>query len=837
MKSRIFGILLLTLFFLNTWAQGWRNGEMEVSVLMDQASDVQKIHKLGFDFEPVSTDGSRVRMYLIPEELKQLENSRLRYQVTIRDMNNYFDHFWDNPSVPSGYYTYEQIIAIADSLATNFPSICKKVSWGTSMGGRQLAALKISGNVGADEPEAEIMFDGGIHGDEIGGSQNIIMFARDLCLGYGSDPTITGLIDNREIWLYLMVNPDGRVAMSRYNNNGVDCNRDNGYMWNGEGNSWGAFSQVETKALRNGILENQFVVYTNYHSGTEVLSYPWSYRAEAPRDFEHINHLASVYSITSGYSGLQYGQGYNIMYAINGSTKDFQYGSLGNVGWSIEISLDKQPPSSQINYYYGANKSAMLAIIDQCGWGVSGMITDSVTGEPVRASIWLNNYYPVYTDPVVGDFHKYLTPGTYTLKVTANGYQPKTIYNVAVQSQGAAVVNVLLAPSSNRYAHKVMSCQIPGNNFGDEGYTPGALGQPDAVPYSLGKNGWIVLDMGDTIYNGPGTDFKVIQSGAPAKAFTVSGSNSMDGPFLNIGVGNGTTSFDLNTVLLSKVRYLHIKDNGAGQQYGTGAGFNLDAVEMTTPPLIVNFTVSSNSPCSGTGVNFTDISSGNPTAWTWSFPGGTPSVSNVQNPVNIRYDTPGIYDVSLSVSNGITTGTKIKTGFINVKSSPVANLGNDTSLCAWNTILLDVGNPGGTYLWSTGATTQTIVADSSGVGFGSHDFWVNVANSTGCEAKDTINIVFETCSGMAEVEIKPTVTVFPNPPIDHFILNIHGFDGGNWQLLSFAGTIVKQSAISAKHYKATVNVREIPRGIYLLKVQIKDAILVKKIILSPFGRK
>jgi hypothetical protein len=748
MTKRISAILILALLVVSAWAQGWRKGEMEVKVTIRQVSDMLKIRELGLDYELADANGITLRLYLVPAELRLLQTSLLPYQVTIPDMNAHYAHFWDNPPVPTGYYTYEQIISIADSLSTNFPNICKKVSWGTSMGGRELAALKISDNVNTDEPEAEILFDGGIHGDEIGGSQNIIMFARDLCLGYGSDPGITSLVNDREIWLYLMVNPDGRVSMSRYNNNGVDCNRDNGYMWNGEGNSWGAFSQVETKALRNGILDNQFVVYTNFHSGTEILAYPWSYRTDACRDYEHINQLAGVYATTSGYSNLQYGQGYNIMYAINGSTKDFQYGSLGNVGWSIEISNDKQPPASQIGYYYNANKPAMLELINRCGWGVSGMVTDSVTGEPVRATIWVNNYYPVYTDPVAGDYHKYLVAGTYSVKVTANGYQAKTILNVAVPAQGTTVTNVQLAPAANHYAYKVMSCRIPGNNFGDEGYTPGALGKPDSVPYSLGKNGWIILDMGDTIYDGPGADFKIFQSGPVVKTFTVSGGNSMDGPFTTIGGGNGTTSFDLTPALLSKVRYLNIKDNGTGAAYGVGAGFNLDAVEMLTLPLIVN-------------------------------------------------------------------------------------LGKDTSLCAWNTILLDAGNPGMTYLWSTGATTQAIVADSTGVGYGPKDFWVTVTESPGHSARDSIRITFDDCTGVFELPGNKDISVFPNPAVDHLMLDISGFKGGSWQLVTIAGTVIEQAEISGTQYHAIVNIHSIPRGIYFLKVQKNDAFRVMKVIISP----
>ena len=344
---------------------------------------------------------------------------------------------------------------------TAFPSICKKFIFGTSVYSRQLAALKISDNADVDEPEPEILFDGGIHGDEVGGAENLIRYARDLCLGYGIDSTYTNLINSREIWLYYMVNPDGRVSMSRYNAYGVDINRDAGYMWNGEGNSSGAFSQKESKALRACMLENQFVVYTNYHSGTEIIAYPWSYRSNSTPDVVHIHELAGVYSNTSGYANLIYGQGYNIMYAINGSYKDVQYGSFGNVGWSIEISVEKQPPASQIMTYYNYNKPAMTEMIKRAGYGAEGIVTDSMTGIPIPATIWISNYYPIYTDPVIGDYHKYVLPGTYTIRVTANGYKSKTITNVTVPATGSVITDFQLSAEPKFYAYRVISCQIP----------------------------------------------------------------------------------------------------------------------------------------------------------------------------------------------------------------------------------------------------------------------------------------------------------------------------------------------------------------------------------------
>ncbi|OQX72561.1 MAG: hypothetical protein B6D64_14990, partial [Bacteroidetes bacterium 4484_276] len=246
---------------------------MEVKVDVSSKQDALQLTKLKLDGDYFI---DYALLYLIPEELELIKESGLKYEILKEDLNEYYKDFWETRTA---YHSYQEIIDLADSLADNFPDICTKHIFGTSMGGRQLAALKISDNPAIDENEAEVMFDGGIHGDEIGGPENVIRFARDLCRGYGDDPEITELIDNREIWLYLMVNPDGRVAMSRTNNNGVDLNRDWGYMWDGWGGSTGAFSQVESKGLRGCSYDNQFVVHTTYHSGTEYISCPWSYRA------------------------------------------------------------------------------------------------------------------------------------------------------------------------------------------------------------------------------------------------------------------------------------------------------------------------------------------------------------------------------------------------------------------------------------------------------------------------------------------------------------------------------------------------------------------------------
>jgi PKD repeat protein len=89
--------------------------------------------------------------------------------------------------------------------------------------------------------------------------------------------------------------------------------------------------------------------------------------------------------------------------------------------------------------------------------------------------------------------------------------------------------------------------------------------------------------------------------------------------------------------------------------------------------LIADFTADPTLVCEGELVQFTDQSSGSIIMREWSFPGGIPSLSYEQNPI-VQYNTAGSYDVSLTVSNGITTDTKTKPGYITVEECTGADI-------------------------------------------------------------------------------------------------------------------------------------------------------------------
>jgi hypothetical protein len=79
-------------------------------------------------------------------------------------------------------------------------------------------------------------------------------------------------------------------------------------------------------------------------------------------------------------------------------------------------------------------------------------------------------------------------------------------------------------------------------------------------------------------------------------------------------------------------------------------------------------------------VTFTDHSTGNPVSWNWSFPGGTPSSSTLQNPV-VTYTLKGTFDVQLIVSNTASSDTLNKTNYIETDyPARIENLSTDFTI-------------------------------------------------------------------------------------------------------------------------------------------------------------
>ncbi|HEU4555040.1 MAG TPA: gliding motility-associated C-terminal domain-containing protein, partial [Chitinophaga sp.] len=107
--------------------------------------------------------------------------------------------------------------------------------------------------------------------------------------------------------------------------------------------------------------------------------------------------------------------------------------------------------------------------------------------------------------------------------------------------------------------------------------------------------------------------------------------------------------------------------------------------------------------------------------------------STQQQPPAISYNTPGIYTINL-LTDELLPSQSIFCKTIVVLPPPAADLGNDTTICNGGTLTLDAGaGPAYRYQWSTGAATQQIAVNQSGI------YSVTV-NNGGCTAQDDITV-------------------------------------------------------------------------------------------------
>lgn len=173
---------------------------------------------------------------------------------------------------------------------------------------------------------------------------------------------------------------------------------------------------------------------------------------------------------------------------------------------------------------------------------------------------------------------------------------------------------------------------------------------------------------------------------------------------------------------------------------------------------------------------------------------------------------------------------------IMVNPLPEVDLGEDLEVCAHEFVILDAGNPGATYLWSTGETTQTIQVDSTGVGIGALEVWVEVTDVNQCSETAEITIEFKDCTSIITVDGEVSLEIYPNPnrgvfnvqvstfnrkPVDLVIVNILGEE-----VYKLNGLIVDRSK------SLDIDLNHLNDGVYFLNLRGDGLNSVKKIVIQ-----
>ena len=486
-----------------------------VDVRLPDRAALEALARAGYDLDSVTAD--RATLYADPDELDALRAAG--YELTVRPAPAAFAPGLENLGLGS-YNNYTGMTAMLDGYATAYTSICRKVSLGKSVQGRDLWAMKITDNPDVEEDEPEVKYVATIHGNEPLGTEMCLYLIDYLLNGYATNsPRAVSLVDSTEIWIVPMVNPDGRSASSpsRYNADGIDLNRDFpegsatnlGNLLYGPPVSTNGL-EPEVRCVMTWIAAHSFTHGGNFHTGSLVANYPYdndnmgSVDSPTPDD-ALMASLARLYASNNPsmwannsapfVNGVVNGAAW---YAVNGGMQDWNYRVAGCNDMTFEISNSQwpQPPANQLATYWSQNRESMLAYLEAAGTGVRGLVRDAQSGLPVRAAVRVEGFHHlVFTDPDVGDYHRMLLPGTYTLWCYAPGYAPQRITGVTVGAGAATRVDVALQRVSSRLAAKVSfqpaAASVPTGYVADVGAAYGARGSN----YTYGWNAAIASNV------------------------------------------------------------------------------------------------------------------------------------------------------------------------------------------------------------------------------------------------------------------------------------------------------------------------------------------------------
>jgi hypothetical protein len=385
------------------------------------------------------------------------------------------------------YHTLAETQAELEAVVAAHPSIAQLQTLGwTNEEGLPIYALKISDNVAVDEDEPVVLYDGVHHAEEIMGLEACLWMVDELTTEYGVNDTVTGWVNDCEIWFIPLLNPEGHAVVAagtdttwrknkRDNNDngvfdltydGVDLNQNYDWNWSQGGSGTPsneyyrgpfAFSEAENCVVRDFCLAEKPVYAVNYHSPRssdgDCVYYPWYWPGYsfAPDHAIIFNVASGLASRTKTEAGASYTAVYG--FATSGRARNWQYGAVGTIGFDQEILSNLcQPSGDRVDGICGKVARGAYYLLDRTrGPGITGHVTNAATNDPIVATVKVVELaspllHPRTTEPLYGRYWRMLMPGTYTVEFSCPGYTTQIVTGVVVEQAGLTVVDCALEP-------------------------------------------------------------------------------------------------------------------------------------------------------------------------------------------------------------------------------------------------------------------------------------------------------------------------------------------------------------------------------------------------------
>lgn len=288
------------------------------------------------------------------------------------------------------YCSYDSLVSIMRNWALNYANICKLESLGPTHQGRWIYGVKISDNPEIDEDEPEVLLDAMHHAREWATPQAARYFVDTLLKHYSTNADFQSFIDNTELWVFPVVNPDGYVydypAQLSWRKNrqpfgssiGCDLNRNYNGVCNGNPmGDWGALVEgsqsshrprsdifmggygawgKEVFALSEFFKQRTFVANASLHSYSELVLWPYGHGEETPDNATFVNLGQRIAQQMQRLSGGNYvPEPSSQLYPTNGGSIDWMYGWAHHIGgfpclaYVFEIGTAFYQPTNQLD--------------------------------------------------------------------------------------------------------------------------------------------------------------------------------------------------------------------------------------------------------------------------------------------------------------------------------------------------------------------------------------------------------------------------------------------------------------------------------------------------------
>ena len=357
------------------------------------------------------------------------------------------------------YEKYDELTRILKCYHKKYPEITKIGSVGKSVQGRELWYMQITDKPGeVEDGEPMFKYVGNMHGDEVISRQILIYLIQYLCDSYSTDRRVKKIVDSTNIFILPSMNPDGFEAAKegscgymyyerssgRENANNVDLNRN----FPDQFKNWDKFklksAEPETRSMMRWIYKNPFVLSANLHGGSIVASYPFddnkqmkdNIYSKSPDD-AFFRHLALSYAkhhpvMKTGKPNCPHSNGESFKngitngakwYNVPGGMQDFNYLISNCFEITVELSCCKYPKAKNLKKEWSNNKESLLTYIEQVHRGIKGKIVDE-NGKPIaKALVNIKGINHPIKSIKNGDYWRLLLPGSYSVNVSAPGYE------------------------------------------------------------------------------------------------------------------------------------------------------------------------------------------------------------------------------------------------------------------------------------------------------------------------------------------------------------------------------------------------------------------------------